>query len=435
MPRRNIWILSVLTVACIACRVRAHRSEQVLTYAIGEVEARALEKVESQKLFEGALEGMMAAVGDPHSTYINPKMLKEFEQTINPEFGGVGIEIVLDPDTKQLTVASPLYGTPAFESGIRPQDRIVKIDGKATQGMSLEDASVLMKGKPGSLVELSVLHYGEEKPVSMRITRAVIQVDTVLGDVRNPDGSWNYFLEGHNRVGYIRINTFSEKTGDEMEKALRRLVDGGAKGLVLDLRYDPGGLLSQAVRICDMFIEDGVIVTTRDRYGDIDRKSAKGDPICPDLPMAILVNNLTASASEIVAACLQDHGRAVVVGQRTFGKGTVQELIKLPGEEGILKLTVASYWRPSEKNINRGKDAAETDEWGVSPDPGLAVKLEGKELKKLNDWRRDYGLFRISGQAAKSNGGGSKAKRSLPTDVDPQLKKAVEYVEQKATAK
>src|SRR5271157_992277 len=146
MPRRNIWILSVLTIVCIACRLRAHRSEQVLTYAIAEVEARALEKVEPQKLFEGALEGMMAAVGDPHSTYINPKMLKEFEQTINPEFGGVGVEIVLDPDTKQLTIASPLYGTPAFESGIRPQDRIVKIDGKATQGMSLEDASVLMKG-------------------------------------------------------------------------------------------------------------------------------------------------------------------------------------------------------------------------------------------------------------------------------------------------
>ena len=307
---RNLWILSVLTFICLACRVRTHRHEQVLTYAFAEVEQRALEKVDEEKLFEGALDGMMATLGDPHSTYINPKIVTEFNQTINPEFGGVGIEIVLDPETKQLTVASPLYGTPAFEAGIRPQDKILKIDDKSTQGLSLEDASGLLKGKPGTPVELTVLHHGEAEPVKMLIVRKKIQVDTVLGDTRKADGSWDFFLEGQDHIGYLRISTFSEKTGDEMEKALHVLVEGGAKGLVIDLRNDPGGLLSQAVRISDMFLDSGVIVTTRNREGGIERKfSASGDPICPKLPVAILTNNYTASASEIVAACLQDHQR------------------------------------------------------------------------------------------------------------------------------
>ena len=427
MPRRNIWILSVLTIICLACRLRTHRHEQVLTYAFTEVEERALEKVNEEQLFEGALDGMMATLGDPHSTYINPKIVTEFNQTLNPEFGGVGIEIVLDPETKQLMVASPLYGTPGFEAGIRPQDKILKINDKSTQGLSLEDASGLLKGKPGTQVELTVLHQDEAEPVKMQIVRKVIQVDTVLGDTRKPDGSWDFFLEGQDHIGYLRISTFSEKTGGEMEKAIRALIEGGTKGLVVDLRNNPGGLLSQAVRICNMFLDSGVIVTTRNREGGIERKfTASGDPICPNLPIAILVNNYTASASEIVAACLQDHERAIVVGQRTYGKGTVQELIDLPGNDGKLKLTVATYWRPSEKNINRRKDAGEKDQWGVSPNPGYAVKLEGKELTNWIRWLRDFGIHRVSGR--KPGGSSGSAKPPLPTDVDPQLKKAVEYL-------
>ncbi len=435
MPRRNVWLLVALTLICLPCHLRNNRYGHILGYALAEIDRRALNQTKPEDLFEGAVSGMMNELNDPHSVFISAADFAKFRQALDQEFGGVGIEIVLDPDTKQLTVASPLYGTPAFAAGIRPRDRILRIDGKTTQGMSLEDASSVLKGKLGTPVALLIQHDGEEQPVEIRIVRAKIQVDSVLGDVRKPDGTWEYFLEGRDRIAYLRINQFGERTVEEMQKAMRALGEGGVRGLVLDLRNDPGGLLPAAVEICDMFIDSGVIVTTRRRDGVVrDVVMARKKQDCPRYPVAVLVDRYTASAAEIVAACLQDHGRAVVVGERTFGKGTVQELISLPGRQGTLKLTTASYWRPSGKNINRRDKAGDDEEWGVRPDPGYEVKIEGEQLSRLVRWHREVGIYRSSGSrrpaAAQGNG-----KPMLPTDVDPQLSKAVEYVEAKAAAK
>lgn len=426
MPRRNAWFLIGLAAVALVCHLRSDPNARILGYALDQIERRALVEVPQDKLLEGALSGMMAQLGDQHSVFIRPSDFEDLRVGIEQEFGGVGIEIVLDPETKQLTVASPLYGTPAFAAGIRPRDRILRIDGRTTQGMSLEEASAVLRGKVGTPVVLLVQHEGEPQPEEIRIVRAKIQVDSVLGDRRRPDGSWDFFLEGTDRIGYVRIHQFGERTAEEMRKALASLQSGGARGLVLDLRDDPGGLLPAAVQVCDMFLESGVILTIRLRDGAI-REVVEARPKSdyPRFPIAVLVNKYSASASEIVAACLQDHGRAIVVGERTFGKGTVQELIPLPGKRGTLKLTTSSYWRPSGKNINRQSDEGPEASWGVLPDPGYEVKLEGPALARLVRWHREIGVFRTSGREPP----GTKSPRPSLLEVDPQLAKAVEYLQ------
>jgi len=227
MPRRNFWLLAMLVVVCLACHVRTNRYAQVFSYAMDQIHGRYLEPIQRRRLLEGALEGMMHELGDPHSVYIRPKAVEAFEESLDQRFGGVGLEIILDETTKQLTVASPLFGAPAYEAGIRPRDRILRIDGRSTQGLSLDDAAELMRGKPGTAVVLTVQHEGETDPVEIRVVRAQVQVATVLGDTRNPDGSWNYWLEGHDRIGYVRIHLFGERTATELDEVVRHLVERG----------------------------------------------------------------------------------------------------------------------------------------------------------------------------------------------------------------
>lgn len=426
MPRRNIHVIVGLTVLCAICAARSSRYGRMLTYAMNEVNLRALEEVSQRELFEGALDGMMHRLDD-YSAYISPELLTQFQEDLEKEFGGVGIEIVLDPETKDLVVASPLVGTPAYEAGILAGDKVLRIDGESTQGLSLQDASDRLRGEPGEPVTMTVLHPGEDEPVDVEIVRAIIRVDTVLGDTRNEQGEWDFFLEGYDRIGYVRVNSFSEQTDTELRRALDRLVERDVQGLILDLRNDPGGMLDTAIRVCDLFIDSGVIVTTRGRDGRIrDPHTATQRGTYSGFPMAVLVNSFSASASEIVAACLQDHGRAVVVGQRTFGKGTVQELIPLEAGQGVLKLTTASYWRPSGKNIHRRRDAGEDDDWGVRPNQGYEVEVDNDRLAKLLGarFRRDV---------HQRNHEQESSPDSDPADpaVDPQLAKAVEYLRQK----
>jgi carboxyl-terminal processing protease len=280
-----------------------------------------------------------------------------------------------------------------------------------------------MRGRAKEPVTLTVLHPGDDKPVDIEIVRDVIQVASVLGDTRNADGSWDYFLEGRDRIGYVRINVFGRDTVEELQNVLRRLVEQGMRGLVLDLRNNAGGRLDAAIDICDLLIPSGEIVTMRGRHGRILRAyQATGNAPFTDFPLAVLVNQVTASASEIVAACLQDHGRAVVVGQRTYGKGTVQEIIDLRPSQGELKLTTASYWRPTGRNIHREQNAGDSDAWGVRPDPGYEVPPAKAEPGRPPLVRRDLRKL-PAGQPHE----GSEAKGAFP---DPQLDRAVEYLEE-----
>ncbi|MGA2034414.1 MAG: S41 family peptidase [Thermoguttaceae bacterium] len=431
MPRRNLLWLILASLVCVICyqKVQSNRYGRLLGDTLDHVSRRYFEPVDNLSLFQSAMKGMMGSL-DKNSAYIAPAQKKQFDELVTREFGGVGMEVTLDQKTKQLTVISPMVGSPAYEAGIQAGDKVLKIEGRTTQGMSLEDAVELMHGTPGTPVSLSVLHEGQSQPVEIKILRRIIQADTVLGDTRNANGSWDFFLAGRNRVGYLRLTSFAEAersdsgvktTVADLHAALEWLSGRNLRGLILDLRDNPGGSLRAAVDVCDMFIPSGVIVTTRGREGRIVRThSASGKGQYTDFPMAVLVNENSASASEIVAACLQDHHRAVIVGRRSYGKGTVQEVSDLGEQCGELKLTVATYWRPSGRNIHRGassKDGA----WGVMPDDGYDVPLAAAEQTQLHLARqhRDIAL------PAAADGG--------PTPfVDRQLARAVEYVDKAA---
>ena len=426
MPYRNLVIILSMMVLSLVCAMKVSRHGRYLIFAMSQIEAHGLEVVGEGELFEGALEGMTGRL-DEYSTYISPTAMEEFHEIIDREFGGVGIEIRLDRQTKELTVASPLVGTPAYEAGIVAGDRILRIDGESTQGLSLQDASERLRGKSGEPVTLGILHRGATEPVDVEIVRAVIRIDTVLGDTRNVDGSWDYLLEGEDGIGYLRINSFGDQTDREMRRAVDRLIDQGMKGLIIDVRNDPGGLLLAAIDVCDMFVDSGVIVTTRRRDGAINKTySATAEGTYSGFPVAVLANRYSASASEIVAACLQDRAGACVVGERTFGKGTVQELIDLRSGRGMLKLTTSSYWRPSGKNIHRGREAEQDDEWGVTPNPGYEVKFDEEEFAEQLRVRFLRDIGRLSDE--RDTPQGKNGEILTPLGADSQLKKAVEYI-------
>jgi carboxyl-terminal processing protease len=429
MPRRNLWILVATTLVALLCyqRVQKNPYARPLAHAMTTIENQYLEPIPAEALFEGAMGGMIGKL-DEHSSYIPPADLQEFEETVDQQFSGVGMSLALDPQSKQLTVLGPLVGSPAYRAGVRAGDRLLRINGDSTQGMSLQEAVQLLRGKAGDPVTLAVLHEGETKPTEMKIVRDIIHLDSVLGDTRRADGSWNFFLEGRQRIGYVRISSFTDTTAGELQKALDWLSEHDLRGLVLDLRDDPGGYLDAAVDVCDLLMNSGVIVTTRGRDGRIARTYvASGKGRFTDFPLAVLINQQSASAAEIVAACLQDHHRAVIVGQRSYGKGTVQKLIDLEKNCGALKLTTASYWRPSGKNIQRPPNAGADADWGVSPDQRGKVDVAADEQNRWRAWRAERDQF-----PSAANGNGKK-----PTEpfVDRPLLRAVEIVEKEAAAK
>jgi carboxyl-terminal processing protease len=247
--------------------------------------------------------------------------------------------------------------------------------------------------------------------------REMIQVATVLGDKYKDNAEWDFLIDEKDKIGYIRLTHFSRRSGDELLDALRALQKDGMKGLVLDLRFNPGGLLSQAIQICDFFVEEGRIVSTKGRNTDERVWDAHKGGTFSGFPMVVLVNRYSASASEIVSACLQDHKRAKVVGERTWGKGSVQNVIELEGGASALKLTTASYHRPSGKNIHRFPNAKDTDDWGVMPDEGFKVEFNDKQLSEYVDYRRDRDVLGEDGPP-----------KSEFKDI--QLAKALEYLKQ-----
>lgn len=422
MPRRNLLLLIVFTLLAIACFMRMRRNPylNIMADAIEIIEAKALEPIDDKRLFEGAMYGMLDQF-DENSYYIPQSGLDAFKEEIDGEFAGVGMEIAIDRESSQIIVNSPLEGSPAYDAGVLAGDRIITINGKSTVGMSLPDALTMLRGPEGSSLTLFVLHIGAKEPVEIKLVRKIVHIDTVIGDTRNEDGSWNYSVAGHEGIGYVRIDSFSETTAAELEFVLDDLVKQGMRGLVLDMRDDPGGWLVAAEEVSDQFISSGVIVTIRRRSGRIsDSCNASGKGRFTGFPIAVIVNQGTASAAEIVAACLQDHDRAVVVGQRSYGKGTVQEVIDLREGCGAMKLTTANYWRPSGKNIQRPRDAKNGD-WGVKPNEGFEVKLTDEEYVEWHLWRKRR-------DAPKYPGNGDE--KDAKPYIDHQLEKAVEYVEQ-----
>jgi carboxyl-terminal processing protease len=364
---------------------------KLLSDTVDQVDRNYVKEVDRRELIEAAIRGVLSKL-DPYSNYISPEELDRFRSSVESEFGGIGIQ--LSADDGDLRVLSPMYGTPAYRAGVLAGDRIVEIDGKSADGLSLDEAIARMKGPTGTSVTLTVVHLGKPGTRKFTLKREIVHVETVLGDHRKPDDTWDFMLDPQARIGYIRVSAFSRETAKELHAALKDLKSRGLRGLVLDLRFNPGGLLSSAIEVSGLFISQGRIVSTKgrntaERTWDARKEGSFGQGVFEGFPMVVLVNRYSASASEIVSACLQDHQRAVVMGERTWGKGSVQNIIELEGGKSALKLTTAAYCRPSGKNIHRFPNAKDSDEWGVMPDKGYELKLNEREIVALLDNRRD----------------------------------------------
>jgi carboxyl-terminal processing protease len=422
MPLRNMLLIVVACVVSLLCYQEATHNyyADIVSETMDIIEDQYVQEVDRRTLFESAMRGMVSDL-DRHSEYIGPDGLRRFDESIHQEFGGVGIRIEVPEETKRLTVVGLLPNMPAFKAGMQAGDVIETIDDRDTEGMTLKESVNLIKGKPGEPVELDVRREGEEELIRFSIKRAQIPIETVEGDTRQEDGAWRFYLIEHPRIGYLRLTKFGDDSVQEMRSALD-FNDHPVDALILDLRGNPGGLLTAAVEICDMFIDRGTIVSTRGRGRTVKSKyeaNPENTIVPKEMPVVVLTNGASASASEIVAACLQDHKRAVVVGARSFGKGTVQNVIRLEGGKSALKLTTASYWRPSGKNIHRGENATDDQDWGVRPNKGFEVKLDAEEVERLLRARRDRDILPV----VDSDG-------QPPPREDPQLDKAVEYLQQ-----
>ena len=361
-----------------------------------QIERNYVKEIDRRELLEAAIKGMLQKL-DPYSTYIAPKDLERFNRSVEQKFGGIGVQVRIDPITRRLTVMTPLPGTPAYRAGVRPGDTIMEIEGISTKGFTINDAVKLLKGDPGEPVTIGIRHAGSTKIVRIKLVRAIIKVATVMGDHYHSDGTWEFMIDKKNKIGYIRLTHFSRRSTREMRVALETLKKQGMKGLILDLRFNPGGLLSQAISIADLFIESGRIVSTKGKNTPERVWDATKTGTYSGFPMAVLINRYSASASEILSACLQDHKRAAVVGERSWGKGSVQNIINIRGSASALKLTTASYHRPSGKNIHRFRGAKDSDEWGVMPDKNKRVRFSDLDMQRYLDYRRDRDVLRKSG--------------------------------------
>ena len=391
-----------------------YKMMRVLVDTLDEIGRNYVKEVDRRELVEAAIRGMLSEL-DPYSNYISPDELSFFQQQVEQEFGGIGIQVQIDPKTGRLIVMTPLPGTPAYKAGVRAGDLIMEIEKDSTEGMTLTDAVKRLKGQPGEKVAIGVLHEGAKDIEQIEIIRDVIHVSTVLGDSYLPDGKWDFMLDKEQKIAYVRLTHFGRHSGEELREALGPLREQGMRALVLDLRFNPGGLLSQAVSIADLFIEEGTIVSTEGRNNPPQKWAAKKSGTLSGFPMAVLVNRFSASASEIVSACLQDHKRAVIIGERTWGKGSVQNIIELEGGHSALKLTTAGYLRPSGKNIHRFKGAKDDEEWGVMPDEGYAIRFSATEMREHLEYRRERDVLSSSGPPKSDY-------------KDQQLEKALEYV-------
>ena len=333
-----------------------------------------VDEIDQSKSMDSAINGLLQSL-DPYSAYMSPEIFNEMQIENSGEFGGLGIEVSMEAGV--VKVISPIDDTPASKAGIKAGDYIVKIEDTQVQGKSLSEAVDLMRGPVGSSIKLTVRRIGEKKALTFNIVREIIEIQSVKTDL----------IE--NNIGYIRLTSFNENSSDQIEKEIKDLeTNKNISAYILDLRNNPGGLLSQAIRISDFFLDNGEIVSTKSRKSSENRKwfAKKGD-LTKGKTLIVLINYGSASASEIVAGALKDHKRAIILGENSYGKGSVQSIIPLKNN-GAIRLTVSKYYLPSGKSIS---------EVGVSPDIQIDEKGEGFKIKSKTDNQLNYAIKLLNG--------------------------------------
>ena len=385
----------------------AYPSLELFSYVLEKVRKDYVDgqKLSYQELVYAALKGMLYTL-DPHSEFMEPEKYKELQNDTQGAFGGLGI--VISMKDSFITVIAPMEDSPGFRAGIMAGDRIIKIDGKSTEKMSLPDAVKYLRGEPGTDVQITVFRPPSSQMKDYKLTRAVINIDMV----KDINGKKEFPL-GDNNIGYVRLVAFGEKTSADLEAALKKLKKQGMQALVLDLRGNPGGLLEQAVDVCEKFLHrDAPVVTTEGRnpsQNSAHKARGSGDEL-HNMPIVVLVNLGSASASEIVAGCLQDLKRAIILGEKTFGKGSVQSIIPLaPLPDGVpaLRLTTAKYYTPSHKVIH-GE--------GITPD--IVVPLTEEQERQLQLKHTPGGMESLD----------EKDRERVAHGHDPQLERAMDLL-------
>ncbi len=328
-----------------------------------------VDEIDQSKSMDSAINGLLQSL-DPYSAYMSPEIFNEMQTETSGEFGGLGIEVGMEAGV--VKVISPIDDTPASRAGIKAGDYIVKIDGIQVQGKSLSEAVDLMRGKVGSGIELTVRRRGEKKAITFNIVREIIEIQSVKADLLKKN------------IGYIRLTSFNENSAEQIKKNIKKLEKNeDIKSYILDLRNNPGGLLSQAIKVSDFFLDNGEIVSTKSRKASENRKwfASKGD-LLKGKTLIVLINYGSASASEIVAGALKDHKRAILLGETSYGKGSVQSIIPL-NNSGAIRLTVAKYYLPSGKSIS---------EVGVSPDIEIGEETDDFKIKTETDNQLNYAI-------------------------------------------
>jgi carboxyl-terminal processing protease len=399
----NASLVAILGVAVVGSTiVVAQRSTDYTFFdPIIEVQQKILQRyqdeVDLKKLQEGAIAGMMEALNDPYSVYVPPSEATEFTKQLTGEYVGIGAQVQLQD--RWLTIVSPLEDSPAFEVGLQAEDRVIKIEGTTTQGLSIDKCIEMLMGDPGTKVNIVVDRKGTEIP--FEITRKRIKTRSIKGFHReDADGNkWMFELDPARKIAYIRLIQFTPRVSGELEAALRSVGadKGELKGLILDMRYNPGGVLTEAINIADLFLKEGVIVSTKGRSHPEEIARARDRGTLPDFPIAVLQNANSASASEVLAGALVENNRAIIVGTRSFGKGSVQSVHTLDRGKGAeLKLTEQGYYLPSGRSITKKDDSAT---WGVDPTDGFYVPMTDEELTALFEVRRKLEVLKKNGDA------------------------------------
>jgi carboxyl-terminal processing protease len=431
MPRNNKksllqTIVFCLLIGCIlflngnASVVKAgteegYKSLELFTEVLRQIEKNYVEPEDEQKLIQSAIKGMVQGL-DPHSSYLTKEEHQDLLSETKGSFSGIGVEITVRDNV--LTVVSPIEGTPAYKAGIQAGDKIVKIDGKLAADMTLPEAIKSIRGEKGTKVTLTIMREGAEKPLEFTVTRDVIPIRSVRSSLLTP------------KIAYVRISNFQSKTTNDLSAELEKLENGRKlEGLILDLRNNPGGLLSQAIDVSDLFLESGVIVSTKGRESSQDMKAtAHKKKTERNYPIIVLVNGGSASAAEIVAGALQDNKRALILGTKTFGKGSVQTIIPLSDGSG-LRLTTAMYYTPSGRSIQAS---------GIEPD--VVVKYVPPVEEDAKDKARmirekdlkghlpgDSGEENDAEKRTEENGNDKKAKELL--EKDNQVREAMRLLQ------
>ena len=374
----NLLFLITLNLAFLnftySSEIDVYKKIDVFGEVLEKINKEYVDEIDQSESMDSAINGLLQSL-DPYSAYMSPEIFEEMQTETSGEFGGLGIEVSMESGV--VKVISPIDDTPASRAGIKAGDYIVKIDNTQVQGKSLSEAVELMRGPVGSEIELTVRRIGQKKAITFNIVREIIQIKSVKADI----------LEKN--IGYIRLTSFNENSGKQIREKIKKFEkNNNVNSYILDLRNNPGGLLSQAIKISDFFLDNGEIVSTKSRKASENRKwfANKGDLI-GGKTLVVLINYGSASASEIVAGALKDHKRAVILGENSYGKGSVQSIIPLKNK-GAIRLTVAKYYLPSGKSIS---------EVGVSPDIEISEDSDKFRIKTETDNQLDYAIKLLKG--------------------------------------